>query len=69
VFEYDGGGKSQTLGDVQKLPSGNLLVTYCNDGLQREITMEKAMVREFLWPSAVGYATHRTSLYGAPPPR
>jgi hypothetical protein len=69
VFEYDGGGKSQTLGDVQKLSSGNLLVTYCNDGLQREITMDKTMVREFLWPSAVGYATHRTSLYGPPPLR
>lgn len=69
VFEYDGNGSSQTLGDIQPLPSGNLLVTYCNDNLQREITRDKTAVREFEWTGQIGYATHRSSLYGPPPPR
>lgn len=69
VFEYDGGGSSQTLGDVQRLPGGNTLVTYCNDGLQHEIDPEMQLVRAFEWSESVGYATHRPSLYGPPPSR
>jgi hypothetical protein len=69
IFEYDGGGSSQTLGDVQRLPSGNTLVTYSNDGEQHEVSASKALVRSFKWTGQVGYATHRPSLYGKPPPR
>lgn len=69
IFEYEGGGGSQTLGDVQRLPSGNTLVTYSNDGLQHEVNADGNLVRVFQWPSQVGYATHRPSLYGKPPPR
>jgi len=69
IFEYEGGGSSQTLGDVQRLPSGNTLVTYSNDGLQHEVNADKKLVRSFEWTDQVGYATHRPSLYGKPPPR
>lgn len=69
IFEYEGGGSSQTLGDVQRLPSGNTLVTYSNDSVQHEVTADKRLVRSFTWSDQVGYATHRTALYGKPPPR
>jgi hypothetical protein len=69
VLEYEGGGSSQTLGDVQRLPNGNTLVTYCNDGLQHEINPEQELVRSFAWSGGVGYATHRPMLYGPPPER
>jgi len=69
IFEYEGGGSSQTLGDVQRLPSGNTLVTYSNDALQHEVNPKRELVRSFGWSAQVGYATHRPSLYGKPPPR
>ena len=69
IFEYEGGGSSQTLGDAQRLPNGNTLVTYCNDGLQHEVNADKQLVRTFAWEEAVGYATHRPTLYGKPPAR
>jgi hypothetical protein len=69
IFEYEGGGSSQTLGDVQRLPSGNTLVTYCNDGLQHEVNADQELVRTFEWSGGVGYATHRPTLYGKPPAR
>lgn len=66
VWEYEGGAGSQTLGDVERLPSGNTLVTYCNDGVLHEVNADKQAVQTWTFRNGVGYADHRASLYGAP---
>lgn len=67
VWEYEGGPGSQTLGDVERLPGGNTLVTYCNDGVLHEVNADKQAVQTWTFRNGVGYADHRASLYGAPP--
>ncbi len=67
IFEYDGGAFSANLGDVQRLPGGNTLVTYSNDGIIHEITAEQEVVLEIHTTSqSFGYALWRESLYGEP---
>ena len=68
LFEYDGGEFSANLGDVQRLPGGNTLVTYSNNGVIHEITPDKQLVLEITTAGqSFGYALWRESLYGAPP--
>ncbi len=66
VWKYDGGVGSPTLGDVQRLESGNTLVTYSNAGTIHEVDADGALVQSFT-SDAFGYSLHRPSLYGAPP--
>jgi len=66
VWSYTADYASGTLGDVQRLPNGNTLITYSNAGLVREIDSDSQLVQELSLPS-VGYVEHRTSLYGPPP--
>lgn len=61
VWEYDGGETSQTLGDVQRLPNGNTLVTYSNAGLVHEVDSAKSRVQTWDFGGGVGYAEHRPS--------
>lgn len=63
VWEYDGGETSQTLGDVQRLPNGNTLVTYCNAGILHEIDSDKQPVQQWQFGNGTGYSEHRPSLY------
>ncbi len=67
VWEYDGGVGSGTLGDVQRLPNGNTLVTYSNSGTIHELGPDKELVQVITGASSFGYAIHRPSLYGPPP--
>lgn len=68
LFEYDGGEFSANLGDVQRLPGGNTLVTYSNSGIIHEITPSKELVLEITTSGqSFGYALWRDSLYGEPP--
>lgn len=69
VWEYDGGVSSMTFGDVQRLPNGNTLVTYSNAGIIHEVDAEGQLVQSMTWGlgGAIGYATHRPTLYGPPP--
>jgi hypothetical protein len=69
VWDYDGDNSSQTLGDVQRLPNGNTLITYSNAGVTHEVNADKALVQEMTWPigGAIGYVNHRPDLYGPPP--
>lgn len=69
VWTYDGGFSSQTFGDVQRLESGNTIVTYSNAGVIDEVDSYGALVQRWMWGlgGAVGYVTHRPSLYGPPP--
>lgn len=66
VWTYDGGLFSQTLGDVQRLSNGNTLVTYSNAGVLHEVDSQGELLQTWAFPDGIGYASHRTSLYGRP---
>lgn len=68
LFEYDGGEFSANLGDVQRLPGGNTLVTYSNAGVIHEVTPTKELVLEITTTGqSFGYALWRDTLYGESP--
>jgi hypothetical protein len=60
------GAVSSILGDVQRLPNGNYLVTFSTSGVIQEITPSGTLVAQFT-SQAFGYAEFRESLYGPPP--
>ena len=64
VHDYPGTAASSTLGDVQRLPGGNTLVTYSQAGAALEVDPSWAPVQkiEGVW----GYADWRETLYGPP---
>jgi hypothetical protein len=57
---------SQVLGDVQRLPNGNYLITSSTSGQITEITSTGTVVMT-LKTSSFGYSEFRESLYGPPP--
>ena len=68
IQRYTGGGFSANLGDVQRLPGGNTLITYSNDSLIREIDAQRNVVLDVEGGSSrFGYALWRDTLYGPPP--
>jgi hypothetical protein len=60
------GAGSAVLGDAQRLPNGNYLVTFSESGQIHEISPTGTLVAKFTSP-AFGYAEFRESLYGPPP--
>jgi hypothetical protein len=62
--DYTGTAASATLGDVQRLPGGNTLVTYSNDGTIVEVDASWNVVQTF--SVRVGYSNWRPTLYGPP---
>jgi hypothetical protein len=64
VEDYAGNGASATLGDVQRLPGGNTLVTYSADEKIVELDASWNEVQTF--SARVGYASWRPTLYGPP---
>ena len=56
---------SDTLGDVQRLPNGNTLVTFSNNGMIYELDPAWNVVQT-LAASSFGYSEWRETLYGAP---
>ena len=60
------GATSKVLGDVQRLPNGNILVTSSTSGQIHEITRPAPVVAKFK-STAFGYSEFRESLYGPPP--
>ena len=65
VKDYTGNVPSSTLGDVQRLPGGNTLVTYSGDGSIVELDPDWNDVQTFT--VRVGYSSWRPTLYGPPP--
>ncbi len=55
---------ARTLGDVQRLPGGNTLVTYSTDGTIVELDSNWNEVQSF--SSRFGYSNWRATLYGPP---
>lgn len=64
VKDYTGTAASSVLGDVQRLPNGNTLITYSSGGKMIEVDESWAVVQTF--SGAFGYANWRPSLYGPP---
>lgn len=79
TWEYRGDDQNASLqlGDVERLPNGNALITYSNMGQIVEVSPTGEVVQSFVndmflpegssFPVALfGYASFRTSLYGPP---
>ncbi len=64
VEDYAGTGASTTMGDVQRLPGGNTLVTYTTDGTIVELDSSWNEVQTF--SGRFGYSSWRPTLYGPP---
>lgn len=64
-FTLQGSG-SATLGDVQRLPNGNTLITYSNGGTIVEVDGQDNIVARFT-AGSLGYSHFRESLYGPAP--
>ncbi len=64
VEDYSGSNTSTTMGDVQRLPGGNTLVTYSTDGKVVELDASWNEVQTF--SARIGYASWRPTLYGPP---
>lgn len=66
VWSYDAAdADSMVLGDIQRLPNGNTLVIYSNDGQMHEVTPSGDLV-QVISASSFGYANFRETLYGPP---
>jgi hypothetical protein len=64
VRDYPGTAGSINLGDVQRLPGGNTLVTYSSDGIIVELDNAWNEVQKL--SGRFGYANWRPTLYGPP---
>jgi len=65
VKDYEGMHATGILGDVQRLPSGNTLITYSEAGTIVEVDEEWNVVQTL--SGSFGYASFRPTLYGPPP--
>jgi hypothetical protein len=64
VKDFSSGGTSNTLGDVQRLPSGNTMITYSNSSQLIEVDSSWNTVQTL--KGSFGYAEWRETLYGPP---
>jgi len=67
IKQFASGGFTANLGDVQRLPGGNTLITYGNGSNIQEVDSQGNVVLEINGGgSSFGYAEWRESLYGTP---
>jgi hypothetical protein len=64
VKDFTPGGASTSMGDVQFLPNGNMLLTVSSDGFLYEVDSSWGTVQKLT--TGLGYAEWRESLYGPP---
>lgn len=68
IFRYDSGEETANLGDVQRLPGGDTLVTYSNSGIVHQIDEDGNLLLTIDSDgSSMGYTMWRETLYGPPP--
>ena len=69
AYEPDPPLNNGYLGDVQRLPNGNTLVTFSAQGVIHELDPDGKVVETttLALGDAIGYTMKRTSLYGPPP--
>ncbi len=65
-YASSGNEHSDSLGDVQRLPNGNTMIVFSNNGLIQEVDSSWAVVQS-LKSNSVGFADWRETLYGPPP--
>ena len=66
VEDFESGSlTSNVLGDVQRLPNGNTLITYSTSGVILEVDPSWATIQTL--SGSYGYADWRETLYGPPP--
>jgi hypothetical protein len=68
LLNYVSGDYSGHLGDVQRLPGGNTLITYAEAGVIKEIDPQGNVVMQITGPdrASFGYALWQDDLYGPP---
>jgi hypothetical protein len=68
IGRFISGDYTQNLGDVQRLPGGNTLVTFSNAGVMKEIDPQGNVVLQINGPTnnRFGYALWQETLYGPP---
>lgn len=67
TWTYDQDLSASVLGDVQRLPNGNTMVSYTEAGVIREVNAASETVGEFVVVNGqVGYVDYRPTLYGTP---
>ena len=66
AYKSSSNSHSDSLGDVQRLPNGNTLVTFSNTGLMQELDSSWNVVQS-VSAGSFGYADWRATLYGPPP--
>ena len=66
IKKFNSGGGATNFGDVQRLPSGNTLITYSTSNLIQEVDASDAVVLEVKSSASLGYIEFRKSLYGEP---
>jgi hypothetical protein len=64
VKDFTPGGSSTSMGDVQFLPNGNMLLTVSSDGYIYEVDSSWSTVQKLT--TGLGYAEWRETLYGPP---
>ena len=68
IYRYVSGEFTPNLGDVQRLPGGNTLVTYSNPGIVHEVGASGTPVMRYDASGVgLGYSLFRSTLYGPPP--
>ena len=67
IYDFADGHTTQSMGDVRRLPNGNTLVTYSNQGVIQELDPSWQLLQQ-ITTLGVGYITRRATLYGPPPP-
>jgi hypothetical protein len=70
TWSYKGMGntyQTDVMGDVQRLPNGNLVIAYGGKGIIQEITADGTVVQEMRTQTNFGYIFKRPTLYGPPP--
>lgn len=67
IWRYTGSNGTLVLGDVQRLPGGNTMITYSDDAVIHEVDSASDVVKTITFDDVIGFAAWRKSLYEAPP--
>jgi hypothetical protein len=67
-YNAEEGISNAVMGDVQRTPNGNTIVSYSTQGVIHEVDAQSQPVRKITWPigGAFGYVQWRPTLYGPP---
>jgi len=59
--------QTEVMGDLQRLPNGNIVIAYGGKGIIQEITASGTVLQEMRTTTNFGYIQKRATLYGPPP--